>query len=39
MYVQAYGYIYTEQYYDIATDKQIVTGYGKGSNVLSGIVK
>ncbi|HET9135859.1 MAG TPA: hypothetical protein VFO76_04420, partial [Candidatus Kapabacteria bacterium] len=39
MYVQAYPYVYLDYYYDIASDKQIVSGYVKGSNVLSGIVK
>ncbi len=39
MYVQAVPYMYLSQYYDIATDKTVTSGYGKGSNVLSGIVE
>ncbi len=38
VFVRAFPYLYTQNYYDVASKKTIVTGYGQGSNVLSAIV-
>jgi hypothetical protein len=39
LYFRGYPSLYLNSYYDIVTDKDILLGYGQGSNVLSGIMQ